>query len=275
MRTPCLVGVVHLPALPGSPRSSQACAAIAARAAEEARALQSAGFDLVLLENFGDAPFFAERVPPVTVSAMTACAVAIREACPDFPLGINVLRNDAEAALAIATVVGARCIRVNVHTGARVTDQGIVQGRAAETLRARRALGAARVAIWGDVDVKHSAALGERDPAREAEDLVKRGLVDTVLVTGEGTGRSVDDAKLRRVREAVAGTPVLVASGATEEALPKLAPLCDGVIVGSALRLDGLAGGPVNGERAARFAAAFVRCFGGPPRGVPTSPART
>jgi hypothetical protein len=262
MPVPSLVGVVHLPPLPGSPRARQDCSEIAAGAALDARALQKAGFDLVILENFGDAPFFAERVPAVTVSAITACAVAVRQACPDFLLGINVLRNDAEAALAIAAVVDAHCIRVNVHTGARVTDQGIVQGRAAETLRARRALGADRVAIWGDVDVKHSAPLGERDPAREAEDLVKRGLVDAVLVTGEGTGRGVDEAKLRRVREAVIGVRVLVASGATEDTLGRLAPLCDGVIVGSALRSDGVAGGPVDGERATRFAAAFARYFG-------------
>jgi hypothetical protein len=274
MRVPSLVGVVHLPPLPGSPRASQVCAEIAAGAALDARTLQSAGFDLVLLENFGDAPFFAERVPAVTVSAITACAVAIRQACPDFPLGVNVLRNDAEAALAIAAVVGARCIRVNVHTGARVTDQGLVQGRAAETLRARRALGADRVAIWGDVDVKHSAPLGERDPAREAEDLVKRGLVDAVLVTGEGTGRGVDEGKLRRVREAVVGVPVLVASGATEDTLARLAPLCDGVIVGSALRSNGVAGGPVDRDRAASFAAAFARWFGGRAGGAGVSPLR-
>jgi hypothetical protein len=265
-RAPSLVGVVHLPPLPGSPRASKGCEEIAAGAVRDARLLQSAGFDVVVVENFGDAPFFAERVPAVTVSAMTACAVAIRQACPDFPLGINVLRNDAEAALAIAAVTDARCIRVNVHTGARVTDQGLVQGRAAETLRARRALGAGRVAIWADVDVKHSTPLGEGDPAREAEDLAKRGLVDVVLVTGDGTGRSVDEGKLRRVREAVAGVPVLVASGATEETLASLAPLCDGVIVGSALRVDGVAGGAVDPERAARFAAAFARAFANRPR---------
>jgi membrane complex biogenesis BtpA family protein len=237
--------------------------------------MQQAGFDLVMVENFGDAPFFAERVPPVTVSAMTACAVAVREACPDLPLGINVLRNDAEASLCIAAVVGARCIRVNVHTGARVTDQGVVQGRAAETLRARRALGAEGVAIWGDVDVKHSAPLGERDPARETEDLVKRGLVEAVLVTGEGTGRGVDAGKLRRVRAAAGGVPVLVASGATVETLPDLAPLCDGVIVGSALRVDGVAGGPVDAERAARFAEAFRSSFEGGAFERPLRPART
>jgi membrane complex biogenesis BtpA family protein len=263
VKRPCLVGVVHLPPLPGSPRASEACAAIAASAVRDAQAMRRAGFDLVIVENFGDAPFFAERVPPVTVSAVTACAVAVRQACPDLPLGINVLRNDAEASLSIAAVVGARCIRVNVHTGARVTDQGVVQGRAAETLRSRRALGADGVAIWGDVDVKHSAPLGERDPAREAEDLVKRGLAEAVLVTGEGTGRSVDAGKLRRVREAAGGLPVLVASGATVETLAELAPLCDGVIVGSALRVDGVAGGPVDAGRAARFAEAFRTAFEG------------
>jgi len=257
-----LVGVIHLPALPGAPRAATDALAIAEHAAGDARVLEAAGYDLALVENFGDAPFFAERVPPVTVSAMTACAVAVRRACPQLALGVNVLRNDGEAALAIAAVVGAACIRVNVHTGARVTDQGLVQGRAAETLRARRALGADRVAIWADVDVKHSAPLAERDPAREAEDLVKRGLANAVLVTGEGTGRGVDAEKLRRVREAVAGTPVLVASGATVDSLPSLAPLCDGVIVGSALRADGKAGGPVDRERAEQFARAFRQAFG-------------
>jgi uncharacterized protein len=266
---PRLVGVVHLPPLPGSPRAAAPCAEIAEGAVRDARVLVAAGFDHVVIENFGDAPFFADVVPAITVSAMTACAVAVRKACPELSVGINVLRNDAQAALAIAAIVGAAFIRVNVHTGARVTDQGVIQGRAAETLRSRRALGADRVAIWGDVDVKHSAPLGERDAAREAEDLVKRGLVDAVLVTGEGTGRGVDESKLRRVRDAVPGVPVLVASGATEESLARLAGLCDGVVVGSALRDGGLAGGPVDSQRAASFARAFAGAFGGRGAGSP------
>ncbi len=256
-RTWQLVGVVHLPPLPGSPRSAVSVADIAASAARDARVLAAAGFDRVMIENFGDAPFFADRVPPVTVSAMTACALAVRKACPDLPLGVNVLRNDADSALAIAAVVGATCIRVNVHTAARVTDQGLVEGRAAETLRSRRALGAEGVAIWADVDVKHSAPLAPRDVGREADDLVVRGLADAVLVTGEGTGRGVDLAKLGRVREAVASTPVLVASGATVDSLGELAGLCDGVIVGSALRAGGIAGGPIEPDRASQFAIAF------------------
>lgn len=227
--------------------------------------LADCGFDLVMIENFGDAPFFASRVPSVTVSAMTACALAARDACPDLPLGINVLRNDAEAALSIAAVVGAACIRVNVHTGARVTDQGVVEGRAAETLRLRRALGAEAVAVWADVDVKHSAPLAGMSGTieQEAQDAVARGLANALLVTGEGTGKGVDLAKLRRVHQAAQklDAEVLVASGATLEGLPNLVGASDGVIVGSALRDGGIAGGPIAPSRAVAFARAFRAAF--------------
>jgi len=224
--------------------------------ASDARALAAAGFDLAMIENFGDRPFFRGRVPAITVGAMTACALAARQACPNLPIGINVLRNDADAALAIAAVTGAEVIRVNVHTGARVTDQGVVEGEAAETVRMRRALGA-RVAIWADVDVKHSAPLARREPESEARDLVSRAMADAVLVTGEGTGQAVDLAKLAAVRAATRGVPLLVASGATQTDLGALSELSNGVIVGSALRANGTAGGPIDPSRAAAFAAAF------------------
>jgi membrane complex biogenesis BtpA family protein len=258
-----LVGVIHLPPLAGSPRASLDTRECARLAAEDARTLAAAGFDLAVIENFGDTPFYVGRVPAVTVAAMTACAVAAREAAPGLRLGINVLRNDAESALAIAVVAGATCIRVNVLTGARVTDQGVIQGDAASLFRARRALGAEAIEVWGDVDVKHSAPLAARALADEVGDLVSRSLAAAVLVTGEGTGRAVDHAKLEEVQRAVhRRVPVLVASGATIETLPPLARRCDGVIVGSALRADGVAGGPVDERRAHEFARAFRLAFG-------------
>ena len=256
-----LVGVIHLPALPGSPRNTRSTLEAARSAAADAKVLADAGYDLVMIENFGDVPFFAGRVPSITVSAMTVCAMAVRDAAPSIPLGVNVLRNDADAALAIACAVGAACIRVNVHTGARVTDQGLVQGEAATTVRTRMSLGAAAVAVWADVDVKHSAALAPRSLTQEAHDLVHRAMAETLLVTGEGTGRAVDFAKLDEVRRAVPGTPLLVASGATLEMLPELASRCDGVIVGSALRANGVAGGSIDAARAAAFAKAFRSAF--------------
>lgn len=254
-RAPALVGVVHLPALPGSPRFSGAFSEVVASAARDAAILARAGFDAVLVENFGDAPFVPERVGSVTVAAMTACVLAARAAAPSSSLGVNVLRNDAEAALAVAVASGADFVRINVHSGARVTDQGLIQGRAHETLRLRKALEAERIALFCDVDVKHSAPLGARPLADEAHDLAGRGLADAVLVTGSGTGRGVASKDLDEVLAAV-DVPVYVASGVTERTLVDVRHAY-GVIVGSCLRASGRAGEPVDEPLARRFAEAF------------------
>lgn len=259
-----LVGVIHLPALPGSPRSLLSAGECARSAASSARVLGNAGYDAIIVENFGDVPFFAGRVPAVTVAAMTACALAVREAAPNAALGINVLRNDAEAAISIGACTGARFVRVNVLTGARVTDQGIIEGDAASALRLRRALGADGIEIWADVDVKHSAPLGPPRPiAQEVEDTTKRAMAAAVLVTGEGTGKGVDVDKLAAVRRAAGSTPVLVASGATLATLPVLAKHATGVIVGSALRTGGVPGLAVDETLAKTFADAFRKAFPG------------
>ena len=55
-----------------------------------------------------------------------AISAAIREVSK-LPLGINVLRNDAFSALAIAAVTGADFIRVNVLSGVTATDQGLIE----------------------------------------------------------------------------------------------------------------------------------------------------
>jgi len=252
---PSLLGVIHLPPLPGSPRSNGDLGPAEERAFREAHLLKDSGFDGVIIENFGDAPFFPGAVPPITIAAMTACARAAREGAKGFFLGVNVLRNDADAALAVAIAAHADMIRVNVHTGARVTDQGIVEGAAHHTMRARRAFAADRIRVFCDVDVKHSAPLAPRPIEEEAHDLAERGLADAVLVTGSGTGRSASEDDLDAVLRAVS-VPVYVASGVTEESLPAMRR-AHGLIVGSALRASGRAGGPIDRDLAARFADAF------------------
>lgn len=252
---PSIIGVIHLLPLPGSPRYGGDLSAVAASAARDARALEGAGFDGIMVENFGDAPFLPGRVSAVTVAAMTACALAVRSAAPGLALGINVLRNDAEAALAVAVASSATMVRINVHIGARVTDQGVIEGRAHATLRLRRELGAAHVALLCDVDVKHSAPLAPRPIAEEAEEVVGRGLADAVLVTGSGTGRGVAEADLSMVLGAVQ-VPVLVASGVTATTMDGVRA-AHGIVVGSCLRGSGRAGEPIDLEAARRFGEAY------------------
>jgi membrane complex biogenesis BtpA family protein len=250
--TKLLVGMLHLPPLPGSPRSRLPLAAVESRLLSDARILAEAGFDAAILENYGDVPFHKERVDAVTVAAMTRLAVAARGGAAGMRLGVNVLRNDAAAALAVAFAVDAGFIRVNVHVGATATDQGVIEGRAADTLRLRASLGA-NVEIWSDVHVKHGTSLAHARIEGEAEDAVLRGLADALIVSGRATGEPASLDEVRRVKALDLGVPVYVGSGVTEGNLAEVLASADGAIVGTALKEGGLAENPVDREKALRF----------------------
>ncbi|MFO0747743.1 MAG: BtpA/SgcQ family protein [Myxococcota bacterium] len=244
-----LIGMVHLGPLL---EKGVALADVERRAVSDAEMLAAAGFDGLVVENFGDTPFYPDEVLPHTIAAMTRMIMAVRRAVgAALPIGVNVLRNDARGALAIAAATGSQAIRVNVHAGAAVTDQGLVMGRAYDTVRQRRAL-APEVRIWADVRVKHAAPLAERAIAEEAEELAERAEADVLVVSGAKTGGPTDPARLEQVRRAV-HVPILVGSGATPDTLPLLLPHCDGVIVGSWLKHGGDVLTSVDPQRARAF----------------------
>ncbi len=243
-----LVAVIHLPPLPGAPGNRDSLAAILKRVTEEAYVLGAARFDGLIVENYGDVPFFPGPVPPETVAAMALAVERAVHGSGGLAVGVNVLRNDAAAALAIAAVAGARFIRVNVHTGAMLTDQGWIEGRAADTLRSRARLGA-RVAVLADVLVKHAARPEGLTLADAARDAWHRGLADGLIVTGTATGEPVSGADLAAVRAAAPEAPLWIGSGLTPERAADLLAHADGAIVGSALREDGEAGRPLDGDR--------------------------
>ncbi|HEX6882681.1 MAG TPA: BtpA/SgcQ family protein [Planctomycetota bacterium] len=259
---PVLIGVVHCLATPGSPRHAS-MAALLARAGSDARALVEGGVDALLVENYGDVPFHAERVPPETVAALALALREVQAAAAGRPVGVNVLRNDARAALGLCAASGASFLRVNVHTGVMVGDQGLLEGRAAETLRERARL-APGVLLLADAHVKHATPLGDESLAEAAREAVERGLADAVIVTGRRTGVAPAAAEVSEVRAAVA-VPVLVGSGLEEGNARELLAHAHGAIVGSALERGGRAGEPVEVERVRRLRARF-----GPREGRPS-----
>jgi len=247
-----IIGMVHLPPLPGSPRWDGSMERVTAFALDDARALIAGGIGALLVENYGDVPFTPGRVAASTVAAMSVVAAEIRRAFPTVPLGINVLKNDARAALAVACAVGGEFIRVNVHAGAVLADQGIVQSDAYHTLRDRRLL-SADVRLFADVQGKHAVPLGPVELEQEARDLVHRGLADALVVSGKATGEATPLGDVKRVRTVVPDVPVLVGSGVTPDTIAEILTLADGVIVGTSLKRDGDVRNPVDPERVHRL----------------------
>lgn len=246
--------MLHSPALPGSPGFRGNRGAVAEAVLRDAETLVEAGIDGLMLENFHDTPFYPGSVPPETIAEMTTVAVAVRSRF-DVPLGINMLRNDGRAALAVAAAAGAQLIRVNVLCGARLTDQGIVHGIAHDLLRDRVRLGAESIKILADVDVKHSAPLAPRPLEDEIDDVVHRGKADALVVSGAATGRPTHLEDAQRAKAAAGHVPVFVGSGVTPETAAEYLAVADGVIVGTWLKRGGIASEPVDGDRVRRLMA--------------------
>lgn len=251
---PAVIGMVHLMPLAGSPRFGGDLPAIYDLALRDAMALAEGGVHGIMVENFGDVPFFPGSVPPETVAQMSVIVARLREALAGggLPMGVNVLRNDGLSALAVAQASGASFVRVNVLCGARVADQGVLQGIAHDLLRKRASLGAGAIRIFADVDVKHSAPLAGREVALEDDvaDTLIRGLADALIVSGSGTGKKTDPDHVRRVKLAAGATaPVFVGSGITAETVEAFLTHADGFIVGTAFKRGGRVDEPVEVSR--------------------------
>ena len=252
-----ILGMIHLRPLPGSPEDGRIDEVVDA-ARQDAETLAAAGADGLIVENFGDAPFAKDRVPPVTVAAM---AVICRELRRDhnLALGVNVLRNDAEAALSVAHATGADFFRVNVHIGAVVADQGVIEGKARDTLLLRRTLGSSAL-LFADVRVKHAQPLGHAgDLTSEAREARGRGRADALILSGSATGVSADPSEFRTVKAALPDTPLLVGSGITSGNLEDFWRHADGMIVGSSMKKNGDPRQPVDPELAREIVTAASR----------------
>lgn len=248
-----LIGVVHLPPLPGAPLWSMSVREIAERAVGDALKYAEAGFTAVLVENYGDKPYYPRRVPPETVASMSVVVARVAEEV-SIPVGVSVLRNDSLAALAVAAAAGAEFIRVNVLSEAYATDQGVIEPEAHVLMRMRRSL-QADIKVLADIRVKHARPLVERPLEHSARDLAERSLADAIIVTGEATGEPPSLEAARVVKGAVS-RPVLAGSGVTASNIQEILSICDGAIVGTAAKQEAKTENPVDPARAKAIAEA-------------------
>jgi len=246
-----IIGVVHLLPLPCSPRWGRNLKAVRERAEQEATALAAGGVDGIIIENFFDAPFAKNQVDPAVVSTMTLIVQRVMNLVM-LPVGINVLRNDAKSAIAIASCVNADFIRVNVLTGVMATDQGFIEGQAHELMRYRRELGS-EVAILADVCVKHGYPVGNPPLGMAVQETVERGLADGLIISGGATGDPPSFEQLKTAMNASSGKPIFIGSGATWENVPHLLKAANGVIVASSLKRNGNINHPIDPIRVSQF----------------------
>lgn len=248
-----IIGVIHVPAMPSDPKhTGGGFEATIAHAMRDVDALVTGGVQGIIIENYGSTPFRKggkeDPIAPHAVACLTRVAMHAREVFSGH-VGINCLRNDAASAMGIAAACGLDFVRVNIHVGAYVTDQGLIEGEAERTLRYRHNLGAQDVSILADVLVKHAQPVAPVLVSEVTEDNVRRGLADGIIVTGLATGKPVDLEQLSDAREAAGDVPVFIGSGLTPRLLNPLGMYADGAIVGTYVKEGGQVNSPVDVDR--------------------------
>jgi uncharacterized protein len=249
-----VVGVVHSKPLPSSPHyGGESMEKVYRFAVEEGLRYAEGGVDGLIVENHWDIPF----AKPEDIGFETAAAMATmvdrvsREV--GIPLGVNVLANGVECALAVAKSTDAVFVRANQWVNAYVANEGFVEGAASKATRYRAMIRAEDVRVFADVHVKHGshAIVADRSLEEQTRD-VEFFDADVLIATGQRTGGEPDLRQLEVIKE-VADLPVLVGSGVTEGNAERILSIADGAIVASSLKEDGNWWSPVSIDRVKRL----------------------
>jgi hypothetical protein len=252
-----IIAMAHVPPLPGTPLydAGKGMVGLIEAVRADLDILLRADVDAVMFCNEGDRPYTFEAGYD-GVAAMTRVVSELKPG--DRPFGVDFLW-DARAALAIGAATGASFMR-EVATGAYESDMGLWNTDAAALLRERRRLDADHLAIFMNVTPEFASSLGRRSVGDLARSAVVSSLADAILISGPMAGAEPDLAALAEAKAAVGGeVPVLVNTGAKASNIAAFLGAADGVIVGSALKVDGYTWNPVDPARVAAFLKAAGR----------------
>jgi hypothetical protein len=254
-----IVAMAHFPPLPGQPLydAEGGVEKIRTTVLRDVKRLVAAGVDGILFCNEGDRPY-RTTAGPETVAVMSSVITdAVRDAELDIPFGADVLW-DPQAAIAIALATGARFVR-EVFTGAYSSDFGVWTPDPAAALRFRREIGAAGVLCFYNITAEFAAPLAPREIGLTARSAVFSSLADGICVSGSITGTAPDFATVATVKRALPQTAVIANTGVRPETVGEFLAVADAVIVGTALKSDGVTWNEVDPERARLFLAAAAR----------------
>jgi membrane complex biogenesis BtpA family protein len=231
-----IIGVVHLMALPGSPLYANNLKQIYEAALKDAQTLKNGGVDSIIIENFGDTPFVKDSISKLTLSHFVNIVSEVTRNI-DTTVGINVLRNDGEAALSIADATGSAFVRINILSGTMYTDQGIIEGKANKILKLKHSL-ENEIEIYSDVFVKHAVPPPGYTIENQTEELLYRAGADKIIITGDGTGKEIDYYELKKLRKIVPEGKLAIGSGVNEMNIIKYQGVSDILIIGTGFKVN-------------------------------------
>lgn len=231
-----IIGMVHLLPLPSSPKYEGSLEPIIERAIKDARALQQAGFDGMIVENFADLPYTTGPGPLERTVAFTVILNEIRRIV-EKPLGVNIQFNDYEAEVITAGLCGADFVRVEAFVDSVTTVGGITAACSADLQRLKARMQFQELAVFADVHVKEASLIGATTLEESVKNAEHAG-ADVLIVTGSATGQATPIEAVQRAKSCTQ-LKVIVGSGFNRKHAKEILQVADGAIVGSSIKYGG------------------------------------
>jgi membrane complex biogenesis BtpA family protein len=241
-----IIGMVHLPASPGQPQakpSPDLKSAIASIAAD-VKALQDGGIDGLLFCNESDLPYTTKL--DSEVGAWNTFLVGAVYDQIRIPYGVNLLW-DPIASIEAAAACGATFVR-EVMCGSFISEMGLLTPDPAIIARTRTRLKAEHIALFTNIVPEFASAMENRTVAERAKGAEYFGF-DAILISGPVAGIAFSETDLLAAKETVRSTPVFANTGVNAQTIAKTLQIADGVISGSAMKIDGKTFNPVDPKR--------------------------
>lgn len=232
-----IIALLHLRELPGDPgyvRGDKIEHQVE-MARRELTALQDGGVDGILFSNEFSYPYIDE-LSHVTTAAM-AYIIGRLKGEIRVPFGVHAI-SDPMATIDLAAAVDAQFVR-SVFTGGYVGESGIRSKNAGSYVRRRRELELDDLMMFYMINAESDGDLSGRDLAVTAKAAVFKCHPQGLCMSGIHAGQDADTDALKRIREAVPGTPVFSNTGTRRENVKDKLAACDGAFVGTAFKKDG------------------------------------
>ena len=245
------IGMVHTLPLPGSFHGGYTLEEVIERAVSDAKTLEQAGFDALIVENVSDGPFLPEGISTRQLVSLALTTWKVREAV-DIAVGIDVCGRQS-AGIEIASLLkGVDFIRFSSLVDVRIGADGISEPNGAQAVWLRKLIGAEQVKILADIQVKHTFALQETIAIEDSARWAMATGCDALIVTGLSTGLETSAETMERVKR-VSDLPVVAGSGVSVKNVREQYSVCDGAIIGSSLKKAGDLLNPIDPKLAADF----------------------
>ena len=176
------------------------------------------GVRAAYLQDVHDTPV-APSILPHTIANITAVGCAIKQAFPDFQLGVCLMQHGAKEPLQIANDIGADFVRIKVYMGIMVKAEGIITGCAYEAIQHRHQIGASHIRIFADMYDRVGVPLSPLPLVEACRQAVVFGQADGLVLTGMNVDDSV--SMFDQIAPLNLGVPLILGGSATAAVLPR------------------------------------------------------